>query len=213
MIILGLTGSIGMGKSTAARMLRQLGCRTYDADAAVHRLMGPGGAALPAIEAAFPGVTTKAGVDRQALGAQVFGDEGALKRLEAILHPRVAAARDDFLTACARDHVRFAVLDVPLLFETGLERRCDLTILLTAPPMVQAFRVLKRPGMTRDKLRDICARQMPELEKRRRADVVIQTGIGRRYVLRALRDALTLAASKGGRHWPPGNVPRYDRPY
>ncbi|MCR9219467.1 MAG: dephospho-CoA kinase [Alphaproteobacteria bacterium] len=209
MIILGLTGSIGMGKSTAAAMLRRLGCRVDDADRAVHRLMGPNGRALPAIEAAFPGVVGLGGVDRQALGARVFGDPAALKRLEAILHPMVTQARDRFLKRCARDRVRYAVLDVPLLFETGLDRRCDLTILVTAPPVVQAHRVLRRPGMTAAKLADIRARQMPEAEKRRRADIVIQTGRGRGPVLQALRRALKLARTKGGRHWPPRPVPRF----
>ncbi len=212
MIILGLTGSIGMGKSTAAGMLRRLGCRVDDADAAVHRLMGPGGRALPAIEAAFPGVTGPNGVDRQALGGQVFGDAAALGRLEGILHPLVSQERDRFLKRCARDHVGVAVLDVPLLFETGLDRGCDLTILVTAPRIVQAHRVLKRPGMTRAKLADIRRRQMPEVEKRRRADIVIQTGRGRRPVLQALRRALKLAKARGGRHWPPGPRPRFDRP-
>lgn len=209
MIILGLTGSIGMGKSTAAAMLRRLGCRVDDADRAVHRLMGPNGRALPAIEAAFPGSVGPGGVDRQALGARVFGDPAALERLEAILHPMVTQARERFLKRCARDRVRFAVLDVPLLFETGLDRRCDLTILVTAPAVVQAHRVLRRPGMTAAKLADIRARQMPEAEKRRRADVVIQTGRGRGPVLQALRRALKLAQARGGRHWPPRPVPRF----
>jgi len=204
MRIIGLTGSIGMGKSTASAMLRRLGAPVYDADQAVHRLMGPGGAALPAIEAAFPGVVGSQGVDRQALGAQVFGDPAALKRLEAILHPRVAAARDAFLKRCARAGVEAAVLDVPLLFETGLDQRCDLTLLVTAPPAVQRFRVLKRPGMSAEKLQRIRAQQIPDAIKRRLADVVIPTGLGRRPVLRALRRALTLARSRPARGWPPG---------
>ncbi|MBP5858165.1 dephospho-CoA kinase [Marivibrio halodurans] len=209
MIILGLTGSIGMGKSTAAAMLRRLGVRTDDADAAVHRLTGPGGAALPAIEAAFPGVTGPGGLDRRKLGASIFGDPAALKRLEAILHPLVAAERDRFLKRAARERVGIVALDVPLLFETGLDRRCDLTLLVTAPPFVQRARVLKRPGMTVEKLRDIRARQMPDAEKQRRADIVIRTGLGRRPVLRQLRRALKLARARGGRHWPPGPEPRF----
>lgn len=209
MIILGLTGSIGMGKSTAAAMLRRLGVRTDDADAAVHRLTGPGGAALPAIEAVFPGVTGPGGLDRRKLGATIFGDSAALKRLEAILHPLVAAERDRFLKRAARDRVAIVALDVPLLFETGLDRRCDLTLLVTAPSFVQRARVLKRPGMTIEKLRDIRARQMPDVEKQRRADIVIRTGLGRRPVLRQLRRALKLARARGGRHWPPGPEPRF----
>lgn len=209
MRIIGLTGSIGMGKSTAAAMLRRLGARVYDADRAVHRLMGPGGAAVAEIDAAFPGVAGSDGVDRQALGAQVFGDPAALKRLEAILHPKVAEARDLFLKRCARQGVRFAVLDVPLLFETGLDRRCDLTILVTAPPAVQRFRVLKRPGMTAEKLERIRAQQIPDEVKRRLADVVIPTGRGRRPVLRRLDAALTLAAARPARCWPPGPTRAY----
>ncbi|MEQ8604927.1 MAG: dephospho-CoA kinase [Marivibrio sp.] len=204
MRILGLTGSIGMGKSTAAAMLRRLGAPVYDADRAVHRLMGPGGAALAAIEAEFPGVVGRHGVDRQALGAQVFGDRAALKRLEAILHPLVAAARDDFLKRCARRGTPVAVLDVPLLFETGLDQRCDLTLLVTAPPAIQRFRVLKRPGMSEEKLAGVLAQQIPDPVKRRLADVVIPTGLGRRPVLRALRRALTLAGARPARCWPPG---------
>jgi dephospho-CoA kinase len=209
MRVIGLTGSIGMGKSTAAAMLRGLGARVYDADRAVHRLMGPGGAALAEIEAAFPGVTGPKGVDRQALGARVFGDPAALKRLEAILHPRVAAARDAFLKRCARQGVGFAVLDVPLLFETGLDRRCDLTILMTAPPTVQRFRVLKRPGMTDEKLERIRAQQIPDAVKRRLADVVVPTGLGRRPVLRRLRRALKLVQARPARCWPPGPAQAY----
>lgn len=192
MIIIGLTGSIGMGKSTASAMLRRLGCPVHDADAAVHRLTGPGGAAVQAIEAAFPGATRNGAVDRARLGPQVFGNPVALKKLEAILHPLVAAERDWFLKSCAIRRFRVAVLDVPLLFETGGDARCDLTIVVTAPALIQAQRVLARPGMTPGKLRDIRARQMPEAEKRRRADVLIWTSLGRAPVLRQLSNTLRL---------------------
>ncbi len=214
MIVIGLTGSIGMGKSTAAAMLKGLGCRVDDADAQVHRLMRPGGAAVAAIEAAFPGVCgPDGGIDRGALGARVIGDAAALDRLEAILHPKVAEERRRFLGRCARDRVEVAALDVPLLFETGLERHCDLTLLVTAPRFLQEQRVLRRPGMTREKLAGIRARQLPEAEKRKRADIVIPTGNGRRPVLRALIRALKLARERGGRHWPPRpHAARYARP-
>lgn len=192
-VIFGLTGSIGMGKSTAAAMLRRLGCAVHDADATVHRLTGPGGAAVPAVEAAFPGATRGGAVDRAALGPKVFGDRAALKRLEAILHPLVAADRDRFLAACVRQRRRVAVLDVPLLFETGGDRLCDRTLVVTAPALIQEQRVLARPGMTAEKLRDIRARQMPEAEKRRRADILIWTSLGRAPVLRDLTNALRLA--------------------
>jgi dephospho-CoA kinase len=192
MIVIGLTGSIGMGKSTAAAMFRRLGCPVHDADATVHRLTGPGGAAVAAIEAAFPGVTANGAVDRAKLGPQVFGDPAALKRLEAILHPLVAAKRDQFLKSNALQHRRVVVLDVPLLFETGGERYCDLTVVVTAPAIIQAQRVLARPGMTPEKLRDIRARQMPEAEKRRRADILVWTSLGKAPVLRQLANILTL---------------------
>ncbi|MDF1747235.1 MAG: dephospho-CoA kinase [Alphaproteobacteria bacterium] len=193
MIVIGLTGSIGMGKSTASAMLKRLGCAIHDADATVHKLTGPGGAAVAAIEAAFPGTTENGAVNRAALGPQVFGDPIALKRLEAILHPLVSYERDQFLKRCALQRRKVAVLDVPLLFETGGDARCDITIVVTAPLFLQAQRVLARPGMTPQKLMDIRKRQMPEAEKRHRADVVIWTSLGRRPVLRQLQNTLTLA--------------------
>lgn len=185
MIIIGLTGSIGMGKSTVAAMFEWLGVPVFDADAAVRALQGPGGAALPAIEAAFPGSTHPGGLHRERLGAQVFGNPAALKRLEAILHPMVAAAQSDFL---GRHRLKRAVvLDVPLLFEKGGWRRCDLTVVVSAPLRVQRARVLARPGMTRDKFAAILRAQMPDADKRRRADVVIETGRGRRVTWLAVR--------------------------
>jgi dephospho-CoA kinase len=178
MIVIGLTGSIGMGKSTVAAMFERLGVPVFDADAAVRALQGPGGAALPAIEVAFPGTTGPAGLNREKLGAQVFGNPAALARLEAILHPMVAEAQSRFL---GRHRLKRAVvLDVPLLFEKGGWRRCHLTVVVSAPARVQRARVLARPGMTPQKLAGILKAQMPDREKRRRADVVIETGRGRR---------------------------------
>src|SRR5690349_8984605 len=133
MIVLGLTGSIGMGKSTAAAMLRRLGAPVHDADATVHRLLGPGGRAVPQVEAAFPGVSGRLGVDRQKLGAIVFKDPAALRRLEALLHPMVRAAERRFLARMSARRVPVVVLDIPLLYETGGERRCDAVIVVTAP--------------------------------------------------------------------------------
>ena len=185
MMIVGLTGSIGMGKSTVAAMFERLRVPVFDADAAVRALQGPSGAVLPAIEAAFPGSTHAGGLHRDRLGAQVFGNPAALQRLEAILHPMVAAAQSDFL---AHHRLKRAViLDVPLLFEKGGWRRCDLTVVVSAPLRVQRARVLARPGMTRDKLAAILQAQMPDADKRRRADVVIETGRGRRVTWRAVR--------------------------
>lgn len=203
MIVLGLTGSIGMGKSTAAAMLRRLGCPVSDADAIVHGLMGPRGAALPALSTLFPDAVGPAGVDRKALGAAVFGDAGKLAKLEAILHPLVARDRDRFLRTMALRRTPVVVLDVPLLFETDGDRNCDITLCVSAPDFVQTARVLARPGMTPAKLRDIRARQMPDGQKRLRADIVVPTGLGRRESLRALRRAVRLARGLAPRRWPP----------
>lgn len=185
-VVLGLTGSIGMGKSTAARMLRRQGVPVHDADAVVHGLLGPGGAAVAPIEAAFGGVVRDGAVDRQALGARVFGNADALQRLEAILHPLVQQAERRFLRHAACRRVPVAVLDIPLLFETGGDHRVDATIILTAPLFVQRARVLARPGMTLEKFAGILARQMPDREKRRRADFTVQTGDGRWHTRKEL---------------------------
>ncbi len=177
MMLLGLTGSIGMGKSTVAAMFRAAGVPVFDADAAVHRLQGPGGSLLPLIEAAFPGTIGPSGVDRAALGKAVFGDRAALGRLERIVHPAVFAMRRDFLR---RHRARAIVIDdVPLLFETRGDRRLDATIVVSAPAWMQRKRVLARPGMTQARFAQILARQVPDREKRRRADFVIDTGTTR----------------------------------
>jgi dephospho-CoA kinase len=175
MIKLGLTGSIGMGKSTVASMFADLGIPVFDADAAVHRLQGPGGRVVAAIEAAFPGTTSATGVDRAALGKAVLGDPQALRRLEAIVHPAVAEERAAFL----RDHdaAPLVVFDIPLLFETGGETNVDQVAVVSAAPEVQRARVLARPGMTPDKLDAILARQLPDADKRARADHVIATDV------------------------------------
>lgn len=186
MRILGLTGSIGMGKSTAAAMLRALGLPVHDADAAVHRLLGPGGKAVAAVAAAFPGVERDRAIDRKALGAKVFGQPAALKKLEAILHPLVRREEQLFLRRCRQQRRKVAVLDIPLLFETGAEKRCDGVVVVTAPQFLQSQRVLKRQGMTPERLGQILSQQMPDSEKRRRADWVVDTGLGRRPTLAAL---------------------------
>lgn len=174
MIVLGLTGSIGMGKSTVAAMFRRLRVPVFDADATVHTLQGPGGAALPAIDAAFPGVVTDGVLDRAKLGASVFGDTARLRRLEAIVHPLVDAARSRFLARHRRRPL--VVLDLPLLFERGGASGCDLVAVVSAPAAVQHARVLARPGMTEEKFTDILARQVPDARKRALADIVIPTG-------------------------------------
>ncbi|WP_268934924.1 dephospho-CoA kinase [Sphingomonas sp. Leaf4] len=172
--VLGLTGSIGMGKSTVATMFRDLGVPVFDADATVHALQGPGGALLPAIEAAFAGTTGPAGVDRPALRAAIFGDADQRRQLESIVHPAVAEARQAFL----RDHAAapLVVLDVPLLFETGGERYCDAVAVVSADESVQRARVLARPGMTQATFAAIRASQMADAEKRARATHMIDTG-------------------------------------
>jgi dephospho-CoA kinase len=186
MKIIGLTGSVGMGKSTAAAMLRRMGLPVHDADRAVHCLMTRGGAAVAPVEAAFPGVVKHGAVDRKALGTRVFGDAGEMRRLETILHPMVRRAEHRFLALCRGRRRRIAVLDIPLLYETGGEKRCDLVIVLTAPQFLQDQRVLKRPGMSRRRLAEIKAKQMPDAEKRKRADIVIDTGLGLRHTRAAL---------------------------
>ena len=173
--ILGLTGSIGMGKSTVAGMLRDLGVPVFDADAAVHELQGPNGALLPAIETEFPGTTGPAGVERQKLGAAVFGDPGKLARLERIVHPAVAAMREAFLERHA--HAPLIVFDIPLLYEKGGHAGLDAVAVVSAPADQQRARVLARPGMSVEKFEQILALQVPDAEKRERADYVIDTGL------------------------------------
>jgi len=170
---IGLTGSIGMGKSAVAQMFADEGIAVFDADATVRRLQGPGGRLLPAIEAAFPGTTGPDGVDRAELGARVFGDDAAIKRLEAIVHPAVGEERAAFLARHGDEDM--VVFDIPLLFETGGDRNVDVVVVVSADAATQQARVLSRPGMTRERLADILARQTPDAEKRARADHVIAT--------------------------------------
>ncbi|MEH3118373.1 MAG: dephospho-CoA kinase [Methylorubrum populi] len=175
--VLGLTGSIGMGKSATAAMFAALGVPVHDSDAAVHALYGPGGAAAQAIGAAFPGsLTPEGGVDRPALRAAVLGEADKLARLEAIVHPLVQAESRAFLARNA--DAALVVLDIPLLFETGADARCDAVLVITAPPEVQRARVLARPGMTEAAFEAIRAKQMPDAEKRARADFLIDTSRG-----------------------------------
>lgn len=173
--ILGLTGSIGMGKSAVALMLRELGVPVFDADAVVHRLQGPDGKLLPAIEAAFPGTTGSAGVDRPTLGARVFGDRAALALLEAIVHPAVAEERARFLIEHGGEPL--VVFDIPLLYEKGHGSGLDAVAVVSAPAEMQRQRVLARPGMTPEKFAQILELQVRDAEKRARADHVIDTGV------------------------------------
>lgn len=187
MRVLGLTGSIGMGKSTAAGMLRRLGLPVHDADRVVHGLLAEGGRAVKDIARHFPEAVSGGRIDRRKLGAMVFGDPARLAILEGILHPMVRDAERAFLARCRRQRRRAVVLDIPLLLESGDTRRVDYVLVVTCPSFLQEMRVLARPGMTAAKLADIRARQMPDARKRRLADAVIPTGLGRRFTLRRLR--------------------------
>lgn len=192
MIVLGLTGSIGMGKSTTAKLFAEAGVPVYDADAAVHTLYE--GEAAPAIEAAFPGTTANGKVDRDKLSARVVHDPAAMRRLEQIVHPMVGAARQKFLQAAEQSGAPVAVIDVPLLFETGGEKRVDAVVVVTTTAEIQRERIRARPNMTDEKLDAILARQMPDAEKRRRANFVVDTSHGLEPVRARIRDILTEAA-------------------
>lgn len=197
MIRLGLTGSIGMGKSTVAAMFADEAVPVFDADAAVHRLQGPGGAAVAAIEAAFPGTTGAEGVDRTALRDAVFDDSAAFARLEAIVHPAVAIERARFLEA--NRAAPLLVFDVPLLFEVAGARTVDKIVVVSAAPQVQRARVLARPDMTESRFEAILARQLPDAEKRARADFVIDTGSSLEETRAQVRNVIAcLAPRRGG---------------
>ncbi len=186
MIVLGLTGSIAMGKSTAAGMFRRLGVRVFDADRSVHEELAFNREAIAAIATAFPGTVRDGRVDRPALAAAVFGNDAALDRLEGILHPLVDAAQKRFLKTAARHRVPLVVLDIPLLFETGRERHCDAVAVVSAPSFVQHQRLRARPGMDRQRIEKTLARQMSDAEKRRRADYIIPTGRSRGETMRVI---------------------------
>ena len=184
MIVLGLTGSIGMGKSTTTAMFAGRGARVWNADDAVHRLYAPGGAAVGPINEAFPGVVVDGAVDRTRLAEALGRDDQAFRRLEAIVHPLVMKGRLDDLVRWDSEGVALVVVDIPLLFETGGDEAVDAVVVVTASPEIQAARVLARPGMTRERFEAILARQLPDAEKRARADFIVDTGQG----LEAARD-------------------------
>ncbi len=191
MLLLGLTGSIGMGKSTTAKLFAEAGVPVYDADATVHMLYE--GEAVPAIEAAFPGTTADGKVDRNKLSARVVHDPAAIQQLEQIVHPMLGASRQKFLDDAERSGAPVAVVDVPLLFETGGEKRVDAVVVVTTTPEIQRQRILARDNMTSEKLDAILARQLPDAEKRRRADFVVDTSDGLDPVRARIRDILTEA--------------------
>jgi dephospho-CoA kinase len=201
MFIIGLTGSLGMGKSTTARLFAEEGVPVHDADAVVHRLYER--EAVGAIEMAFPGTTAGGKVDRSKLSARVLSDAEALERLEAIVHPLVQQAELDLLAEARARGETVAVLDIPLLFETGADRRVDAVVVVSAPPEVQRARVLQRSGMTIDKLEAMLARQMPDAEKRRRADFVVDTAHGLEPARAQVRAILAAVATMPKRIKPP----------
>ncbi len=208
MFVLGLTGSIGMGKSTVAAMFSRCGAEVHDADAVVHRLYAPGGAAVAVVGDLFPDAVTGRGaaarVDRARLGTAVLGDREALARLEAAVHPLVRREQERFLRRSCRTGCRLAVLDIPLLFESGGDSRVDATCVVHAPAFIQAFRVLSRPGMSPEKLESIRRRQMSDREKLRRADHVVRTGRAHGHTLRRVRRLFGRLSRRRGRVWPPG---------
>ncbi|MEM7301364.1 MAG: dephospho-CoA kinase [Pseudomonadota bacterium] len=195
MIVLGLTGSIGMGKSTTAQMFRDIGIPVHDADAVVHNLYA--GRAAPMVEARFPGTVENGVVNRETLKAHVVGNDAAMKALETIVHPLVAQERDQFLEEARAKEAPFVIMDVPLLFETGGDARVDGVIVVTAPADVQRDRVLARPGMTEDQFEAILARQVPDADKRNRADFIIDTSLGMEAAREAVNEIATTIRDGG----------------
>lgn len=190
MIVLGLTGSIGMGKSTAAKMLRILGVPVHDSDKAVHAALLSGGAAYRDVAALFPSARNKDGIDRKKLGAIVFADKAALKQLEQILHPAAQASQQKFIRAMQGKGRKIVVLEIPLLFETGAEERVDYTITVTSPAAIQKQRVMKRKNMSEEKFKSILASQMPDAKKQARSDFVVDTGLGYARTYRQLKQII-----------------------
>lgn len=190
MLVIGLTGSIGTGKSTVAAQFAQFGAKTISADTIVHRLLAKGGKAVGEIKRHFPSVVKKDAVDRGALGDIVFADDQKRALLEQLLHPMVMEAEARFVAYCKRKGAKIVVLDIPLLFETGAERRCDVTVVTVTPPALQRQRVMRRTFMTEEKYGRILALQMPDREKCARADFIVHTGMGKAYSLKRVRHIL-----------------------
>ncbi|HAJ46801.1 MAG TPA: dephospho-CoA kinase [Alphaproteobacteria bacterium] len=201
MLLIGLTGSIGMGKSETARAFARRGVPVYDADAAVHALYARGGEAVPLVEAAFPGVCKDGAIDRQALSATVLNDPQALKALESIVHPLAAKAQLQALEAAAEAGASLAVLDIPLLFETGGEGRVDFVVVVSTAPELQRARVLERPGMTPQKLDSILVKQVPDAKKRCKADAVIETGLGLEHAFAQVSALVESLRDQPGTAW------------
>lgn len=201
MVIVGLTGSIGMGKSETAKMFRRLGIAVYDADAAVHGIYAPGGSAVAPIEEAFPGVTGPNGVDRDALAKRVLNDPAALKKLESIVHPLVGLEQQKFLAQAAAEKAEIIVIDVPLLYETGGQKRVDCVVLVSAPYEMQRERVLARPGMSEEKFQSILAKQVPDAQKREQADYIIDSSKGLEAAMAQVEALIPLLRKVPARAW------------
>jgi dephospho-CoA kinase len=200
MYILGLTGSLGMGKSTTAKFFAEEGVPVHDADAAVHRLYA--GEAVPLIEAAFPGTTADGKVDRDKLAQRVLGDAAAIKKLEDIVHPLVRTSEQRFLAEAERQGAKIAVLDIPLLFETNGEERCDAVVVISAPTEAQRQRAFERPGMNEAKFQAMLAKQMPDAEKRARADFIVDSGQGFEHARAQVRDILARVGKMANQNQP-----------
>lgn len=201
MLLVGLTGSIGMGKSETARMFARQNVPVYDADAAVHALYAPGGAAVAPIEAAFPGVSKQGAIDRISLSARVLNDNPALRRLETIIHPLVGQSQLDFLEASDAAGADIVILDIPLLFETGGEARVDAVVVVSAPPEIQRARVLARSGMTVERFESILAKQKPDAEKRAKATFVVETGLGLDHAFAQTSAIIAALEGRSGAVW------------
>jgi len=207
LFILGLTGSIGMGKSETSKMFRRLDVPVFDADAAVHTLLKRGGRAVRPVESIFPGVTKDGSIDRRVLGPRVFRNKKELRRLEAILHPMVAKMQRAFLNQARARRLPLVVLDIPLLFEGRGEERCDATVLASAPYFIQRQRVLSRSDMGVKKFEDIRRQQVPDIVKRQRADFILPTGLGRRHTLDRVVRIILAYRGQTGHAWPPKGRP------
>mgnify|MGYP001174312429 CR=1 FL=1 len=202
MIILGLTGSIGMGKTTASDNFRRLGLPVHSSDEAVHQMMSRDGEAFTIMSDMFPAAARKFGIDRKVIAQEAFSNRKILNKIEKVLHPLVIRREKLFLNHCARRRNKMVVLDVPLLFETGGENRCDGVITVSAPSYVQRQRVINRPSMTHDRLQYILARQVSDKEKKRRSDFVILTGLGKRFSFIQVQKIVSVTKRWQGKHWP-----------
>lgn len=210
MYIVGLTGSIATGKSTAAKMLQYLGYWVYDSDAVVHRLLSSRcNSATSYVESTFPDVIVEGKINREALSNKAFSDPAILQQLETIIHPLVYQEEQSFLRRASARRQTLIVLDIPLLFETNSNQRCDAVIVTTAPPFLQCWRALSRVNMTVSKLRTIKLQQIPESKKRRQADFILPSGLGRNVTLRSLRHIIASVRKIPNSHWPPRSLPKY----